>query len=396
MSVAPAMSSAALPGVSTTGRASVSGRLPTGGAMSPASGLPLQREAGGAAAAMAPTPLDEGAVADALRYYRRQRWKYGAGVIREIRVQLGLAPGGIDEDLVHAVARFQQSQRGGRPLVVDGKAGPNTLPRLFPTGLSRPDEAKAFGQALQAGVLADWKKLGTAAGRLAAVKNAVNARLVAAGVPEVEAGLGGGAAVGVFMRSEWKLYINERNLKEKGLDVAAAKELAEFAYHEARHGEQVFRIARYLAGHGWSVGGVARKTGIPRRVAQAAKATPLQPGTAEALVAQGWFDSLYGRGLARTREVVRAAIQAKWEVLTHECRCSLTTCAQHDPQLAAAKRAYAARLDAYKTLAHENDSYATGSLAADAVRVGTKKPAPLPQDACERLKAAGRSLPSVP
>ena len=99
-------------------------------------------------------------------------------------------------------------------------------------------------------------------------------------------------------------------------DRAQAADVVDTIYHEARHAEQWFRIAQLRAlqrrrGEGAAEDArlgraIAAELQIPRRIADRAVTTPprFALGSMEALVAQGWFDSMYGTGSARRERVL--------------------------------------------------------------------------------------------
>ena len=99
-------------------------------------------------------------------------------------------------------------------------------------------------------------------------------------------------------------------------DRAQAADVVDTIYHEARHAEQWFRIAqlralqrrrREGAAEDARLGrAIASELQIPRRIADLAVTTPprFALGSMDALIAQGWFDSVYGTGRARREHVL--------------------------------------------------------------------------------------------
>ena len=74
--------------------------------------------------------------------------------------------------------------------------------------------------------------------------------------------------------------------------VVEAAEAADTVYHEARHAEQFFRVARLLAGRGLSARRINRDTEIRRDVCDEALQRPL--GQGEDREAEEWHESIYG------------------------------------------------------------------------------------------------------
>ena len=86
-------------------------------------------------------------------------------------------------------------------------------------------------------------------------------------------------------------------------------------YHEARHAEQDFRVGQLLARQGKNAAQITAITGLNADVAQKAVDAKGDITAMQALIAQGWFDSLHGAaGIARRRrngEELRASFRAR-------------------------------------------------------------------------------------
>jgi hypothetical protein len=372
--------------------------------------LALQRLAGNAAVALlvqrqdataGDTPLDAASVAGALHFYRSQPWLYTAAVVNELRSRLSLDPaGGIDADLAQAVARFQRDEGSNDPaLRIDGMAGPRSTPRLFPAGLATAGEGARFGAAAQTGVFDQWDTLGSAQARADALIAAVNQRLGAAGVPELTARLYDGESPneqGSFDFATWTMQLNRLLLDQSGLGRDDAADLANTVYHEARHSEQWFAMARLRAGQGRSAASIATELGIPARIATAAQAAPILPGTMEAVSASGWYESVYGGRSAHREDVLTRLDAADWALTTARCRCERAPSAANDALRDRAEERLARVHDEYRDLPEENDAWATGPMAEPGVTSGTPHPATVPDvDPCDRLRRAGRPVPAA-
>jgi len=354
----------------------------------------VQRQAGPADE----TPLSAAQVATALSFYRQQPRLYTAEVVTELRSRLSLPAGGIDADLAQAVARFQRDDGSNDPaLRVDGMAGPRTAPRLFPTGLAAAGEGKKFGGEAQSGVFDRWDDLGSAQARADALIAAVNERLVAAGVPELTARLYDGESPneqGSFDFSTWTMQLNRLLLDQSGLGRDDAADLANTVYHEARHSEQWFAMARLRAGQGRSAAAIATELGIPARIATEAVAAPIRPGSMEAVSASGWYESVYGSRSTHREDVLTRLDAADWALTEARCRCERAPSAANDARRDRAQERFDRVHDQYRDLPEENDAWATGPMAEAGVTAGTPHPAAVPDiDPCERLRRAGRPVP---
>lgn len=130
----------------------------------------------------------------------------------------------------------------------------------------------------------------------------VNEQLATFGVHPVNHDFRTTGSVGAFRRSEWMIYFNSDVLKEKGETVGEltqkeAGEIANTVYHEARHGEQTFRVARMLAGEKKPAEDIASELPIPAEVAEKAHLSPLKntDDTAEEFSeAKDWYNLLDG------------------------------------------------------------------------------------------------------
>jgi len=253
-------------------------------------------------------PLTDQQVKEARRWYAAHRDRYTPEIITRIQQEVGTDPTGIvDTAMIQGVAKYQQANP---PLWVDGIAGPRTMPAVFPVGLARGKEEQQYVKEAKQ-VQADWAKLATAAERAKALAKAVNERLAAAGVPackDVVKDLG--VAAGQFDFTTWSLLLDQGPFSKTTITDEEAAVIADTVYHEARHCEQWFMMARMLAGKGLKANVIATTMGIPASIASAATAAPLKKGTTEAIEAEGWYESVYG-SRAEYREHVLNDVEAK-------------------------------------------------------------------------------------
>ncbi len=96
----------------------------------------------------------------------------------------------------------------------------------------------------------------------------------------------------------------------------------------------------------------------------------------EVVIAQGWWDSVYGSGSAHREavlaEIDRAATARRLAADLHAANPTAATQAALDRADARFQRAFAA----YQNLPEENDAWATGPLAAAGISGGSPEPEP--------------------
>jgi hypothetical protein len=248
--------------------------------------------------------LNPAQVARALGYYRARRAQYTPAIIRQIQSGLGIPETGIaDETLAQTVATYQQAHS---PLAVDGMAGPRTLPALFPSGLAEETATTRYTEAARRVIEGDWASM-TDEERADAIIAEINIRLDAIGVPRLGRDIDTPLPPTTYGRlgfSIWAIRINRTLLASPTLTDEQAADLAGTIYHEARHAEQWFHMAQLLAGQGKTAAQIEAQMGIPARIAALAFASPIRPGSMEALIADGWFQSVYGTGSAHRERVL--------------------------------------------------------------------------------------------
>ena len=119
-----------------------------------------------------------------------------------------------------------------------------------------------------------------------------NARLKEVGVPPMKSFEFSADSDGAFLRSRWKFYLRESILQNE----AKFDWLLEAAYHEARHAEQMWQVARVKAKEmpvDLMIQGVQRGgLSLDRDIALLAHSNPLDAASAEGRQALRWFESL--------------------------------------------------------------------------------------------------------
>jgi len=240
----------------------------------------------------------------AINWYASNKKLYIADIINKIQAATGSPQTGVmDAVSVEAVANWQDTNG----LAVDGMAGPNTLPALFPTGLADITNQTIFAVNIL-GI--DFSTLVTAQSRAQAIMDAVNKRLTAAGVPQCGFALKNlGVAGGQLDFPTWNIDLNQTILNQASLSDADIDALSRDVYHEARHAEQWFKMAQMRAGEGALAATIQTEMSIPLNIAQQAVANPLAIGSMEALIAKGWYESVYGTKAAYRNNVLIAVLK---------------------------------------------------------------------------------------
>jgi len=246
--------------------------------------------------------LTPGQTIRAMSYYEMRKDQYTETIISQLQAALGLPETGtVDEALVQAAARWQAAHP---PLAVDGMIGPRTLPALIPGGLAEQAEIETFAGDARTVIEGEWAGKSKEE-RATALMAKVNERLAAANVPIVGQAiqdLGGDA--GQFDFTVWNILLDDSVLSKETLTDAEQADMADTVYHEARHAEQWYRMAQMRAGQGRTAAQIATEMGIPARIAALAAGAPLAEGSMDALIADGWYQSVYGSGSAHRERVL--------------------------------------------------------------------------------------------
>lgn len=144
--------------------------------------------------------------------------------------------------------------------------------------------------------------------RAEAVVADVNTALQSVGVPQVgwrfNAAHGTGA---VFAFQSWEMELGESPYSMDVADNATPEQQAwqvSAVYHEARHAEQWFRMARERLGLGATPEQVVQVTGMPDWVIQWAAQDPINQCDAAQYEAEEWYRSVYGEGASQRNETL--------------------------------------------------------------------------------------------
>lgn len=252
-----------------------------------------------------------------------------------------------------------------------------TTPEL--TGIGSRLAMSRFVGAMRAGVQGRWPQLSARerareAGRLAGDE------LQAAGVPRLlRSDIEEMMARASFRSGDWSIRLSRRIMSRPTVDDAAAAEVAEFTYHEARHAEQHFHVLQDLASGGLAAGAIQRQGSVPSSIAQAAHAAPraADPQTAELRRSMLTEREQSGRvtedvetqvGLLNTRrtecEQALAALAARPSETT--MRAVWAAYDELGAQVARVEAAYRA----YIALPHESDAHEVGGATGLAYQSG--------------------------
>ena len=339
-------------------------------------------------------PLTDAQVRTALAFYAAQRDRYTPEIIKQIQAKAGADETGVaDAALAQAVAVWQRDNGDLHPtLWIDGMAGPRTLPRMFPSGLEGGTQPEDFGKAAQAGVINRWQEL-TVDQRIAELIRLVNTHLSNAGVPAVAPDPQDTHNSGQFHFPAWTMIVGRKAMAVEQPDLAESKDLVDTIYHEARHAEQWFRMAQLRclqrrrsnpkATDAQTAQAVATELGIPKNIAdEAVKPSPFALGSMDALVAQGWFDSVYGSSSTR-RDDILTELRKSDEALDAAKKLQADhPSPAHQKAVDHAQERSDRAVGRYETLPEEVDAFVAGELSQPGVTSGAPpKPTPAPAPA---------------
>jgi hypothetical protein len=230
-------------------------------------------------------------------------------------------------------------------------------------GLANPE---AMREMARSGVSLKerWASLAGPKARLDALVELANERLRAAGIPEIRVSgfVKDGKGQGAFGRADWSLELDMNMLMKE----AMPDEMIELVYHETRHAEQAFQVAR-LRSATMSVEEMAKPVaqgglGIKREMAEVAARSPLKAESAEGRLAEQWAESLSGKVGAPARAKIYAQMDAArdaWRLaLEEKAGKSGAELAAQEKRIDQLWENYMAEMSRYKQLPEEADAYA--------------------------------------
>jgi hypothetical protein len=336
-------------------------------------------------------PLTGAQVTKAIAFYTAQPDRYTPEIVNQIQAKVGVAETGVaDAAFAQAVAVWQRDNGDLHPtLWIDGMAGPRTLPRMFPSGLQGGNEPEDFGTQAQTAVIDRWQQLSVDQ-RIAELIRLVNTHLERAKVPQVAPDPQDTLNSGVFHFPAWTMIVGKQAMAIEQPDLAQAKDLVDTIYHEARHAEQWFRIAQLRslqrrsqnpkATDGQIAKAVATELGIPRNIADVAvKPAPIALGSMDALIAQGWFDSVYGSGSARREQILTELDNAEKALDAAQKKQKQHPSPANQLVVDRAQERLNRAIAGHATLPEEDDAFVAGERAQPGVTRGAPpKPPPAP------------------
>jgi hypothetical protein len=170
------------------------------------------------------------------------------------------------------------SQESNVALAAVARHGERLLQRA-PSGLASPKRATAYTKSMVK-LRDSWTSL-TKKQRADALIAPANAALAKLGVEPVGCDvnpmglLTGTDTRAAFQPLGWMVWFSEEALKDEPT-LEEFGQVANSTYHECRHAEQTFRVARKLATEGLDARAIATALGIAERIAVLARAKPLK------------------------------------------------------------------------------------------------------------------------
>lgn len=199
------------------------------------------------------------------------------------------------QDIFFRQGTYEPENKGGQELIAhelthvlqqkhSAKVHGKFIQRVSDTGLAQDKLSASFVGKAQV-IFHNWDNLNINQ-RLIHVTNAVNEELEKIGVPRITGLLSPLATIGLggsenasFVRGLWQIWFDDKAFADGQNDDELAR-LANTVYHESRHAEQTYRVARLMAQKGQGVDQISASLGIGNNIAQLAFNNPLpQPNT---------------------------------------------------------------------------------------------------------------------
>ena len=202
-----------------------------------------------------------------------QRTAGNAAVDRLLQRMQASSGGSHRDDAARAVARPV-------PAAATSMGGAAAVVQRQETGIAAPKAVAGASSEMQA-LIDDkaWAAMDKG-GRARAMVEAASKQLVALGGPRITHLFGqqgvtqGGSEYGAFMPATGMMILNEKPFADNSTRperIGAAGTV----YHEVRHAEQFYRVARLLAGEGIPAGDIAKRLGLVQGTADLATQHPL-------------------------------------------------------------------------------------------------------------------------
>ncbi|HWU88160.1 MAG TPA: hypothetical protein VN253_12825, partial [Kofleriaceae bacterium] len=249
-------------------------------------------------------------------------------------------------------------------------------------GLRDKASTEKFAESMRS-LEKDWPNL-TPEERLNRIADALKGGLKESGIPEMEVGSGDlGGRNGEFDFTTWKVKIDKGLLSHNQISSEKLADVANTAYHEARHGEQWYMIARHMHGMGMSPAEISARMGIPEHIAQTAAADTHPMTPKQATDAKAYYDSVYGANAGARNQTLhdldttaKAVEQARkdYQAIEHDPTVPASEKAAKLKEWQDAWAASDAAYQKYRALPEEADAWAVGDAAGDAYKNPPPKP----------------------
>nr|WP_147363307.1 hypothetical protein [Deinococcus sp. RM] len=254
--------------------------------------------------------LDATQLKKARAWYVANAAQYTPNVIAQLQVSLKeQATGKLTDSFLQAVAYWQSGfdlmAAAGRGTQVGnvehggylptGVLTPEQVSRLFPSGLAKPTQIAKYATNVEE-LIAMWNTIGGYDGRRRALYAVLEQQLEAVGVivPKFNLGNLSPGTMGTYDSSGHELRINSEFLRRPQPTPLDIREFLSTLYHEARHAEQAFMVARLLYGNGLKTDDIYKQTRINPTLLKAAAAKPIRADSPAGIVANEWYQSKYG------------------------------------------------------------------------------------------------------
>jgi hypothetical protein len=176
-------------------------------------------------------------------------------------------------------------------------------------GMSQKTDQQQFTKGVQQ-LQKNWGDL-TPAQRQAEFTKLSNQQLTKSGAPpiSIQPTIYTDTTNGQMDQSSWRLKINQSLLSSPTLTNEQFGTLASVVYHETRHAEQWFLMARKYAGEGNNAASVSNNLSVPPSVASAAAKNPLSKDSKHPC-ADRLFASVYGANAQHRNSVLHGVYSA--------------------------------------------------------------------------------------
>ncbi len=236
------------------------------------------------------------------------------GLLGKLKRFLGFSKQSPQPDAGKAVDPKAAAPKTVVALAQDAASGDQAKPAA--TGLASRVAMDPFVAAAK-DIAARWGDFNNGNSRAQALIAAANAQLAAAQVPECRPkvlDLPPGVQ-GRFDWEPWDLEMSKPLFEKDKMSNEDAASVSSIVYHEARHAEQLFNVARLLAGQNKTPDDIRKTTRIDAAVITLALARPLGTHEPEAAAAEAHLGSLFVGPTTGARDTLLQNLLSATEVL---------------------------------------------------------------------------------